>query len=138
VVAALQNGARPDLDFFANVTEWADVGRGVNLGGMGDDGGGVDAGWKRLFREEQREDAGKGDAGVGDAKQDFAGGGEGAVHENGGGGALFGFGEKGPAFGEGQVAGFCGVGGSEAGEDDSAIAQDFGLEFERELCGGEH
>ena len=138
VVAALQNGARPDLNFFANVTKRADMRRRVNLRRRRDDRGRVDAGRKCLFREEQGQHAGKGNPGVGNANQDFAGRGEGAVHQDGGGGALFGFGEKSLVFREGQIAGFGGDGGRETGQDDGAIAQDFSLEFLGKLGGGEH
>ena len=54
VVAALQNGARADLDFFADNTKRTDVRGGVNFGGSGNDGGGVNAGGKMLVREKKK------------------------------------------------------------------------------------
>ena len=115
VVAALQH---------ASAGQSAPVRPGRNTGrcGRSDQPGrsagtmrrGMDAGGEGRLREEQRQDLGKGDAGVGHADERLAAGGAGAVNDDGRSGALLGPGEVILVLGKGEVARLGAVGGREA------------------------
>ena len=76
VVEALQHRARADPHLLAQDAIRPDVGGRINLGAGRHNRRGMDAGGEGRLGKEQREDFGKGDAGVGHADEGLAAGGD--------------------------------------------------------------
>jgi hypothetical protein len=135
MVGAMEDAAWAEAGLFADHAVGADVGGGVDGGGGSDECGGVDAGCWCRFREEEGQDLGEADAGVGDTDEGFWGRAVVLVDEDGGGGALAGAGEVSGVFGEGKVARPRFIGGGEAVEGELGIADDATLELLGDLLG---
>ena len=82
MVAPHQHGAGTNDRLLTNHTPGADVGGGIHPGGWGDHSRGVNSRCKDRLREKDGQDLGKRDARVGDLDDRFAGGREGAIHNN--------------------------------------------------------
>src|SRR5450432_4129013 len=89
-----------------------------------------------VWRKKERKQFRHGCAGVRHTDENFGGGGEFARDQDRRGVALLGGGEVSFFFGKREIARLGAVGGSEAGQHDRAVTEDFGLKFFRDLRSG--